>query len=76
VCCRWDRGEREVALKEWRFACDTISTGCAKYRDVQEGGWLVEVRRWPAPLIERQRAFLAQSRGGVLTGVQSGVGNR
>lgn len=65
----WDRGERERALKEWSYACDGISSGCAKYRDVQEGGWLVEVRRWPSALVERQRTFLAESRGGVVTGV-------
>ena len=66
----WDRGEREVALKEWSFACDGISSGCAKYRDVAEGGWLVEVRRWPAALVERQRTFLAESNGGMMTGVK------
>ena len=68
----WDRGERELALKEWSFACDGISTGCAKYRDVREGGWLVEVRRWPAPLVEKQRTFLAESRGGIVTSVAGG----
>ena len=30
--------------------------------------WLVEVRRWPSALVERQRTFLAESRGGVLSG--------
>ena len=65
----WERGEREQALKEWTFACDVISTGCAKYRDVQDGGWLIEVRRWPSPLVERQRRFLSESRGGVMTSV-------
>jgi len=62
----WDRGERERALKEWSYACDG-RTGCARYRDVGEGGWLVEVRRWPSALVERQRTFLAESRGGLVT---------
>lgn len=66
----WERGERELALNEWSFACDVISTGCSKYRDVQEGGWLVEVRRWPSQLVERQRRFLSESRGGVMTSVR------
>ena len=66
----WDRGEREQALKEWSFACESISSGCAKYRDVGEGGWLAEVRRWPPSLIERQRVFLSESSGGVLTGIR------
>ena len=70
----WDRGEREQALKEWTYACDGISSGCAKYRDVDAGGWLVEVRRWPAALVERQRTFLAESKGGVLSGVKRGGG--
>ena len=54
----WGRGDRTTASKEWDFACETISTGCRKYRDVAEGGWLVEVRRWPPNLVEAQRAFL------------------
>ena len=64
----WDRGEREQALREWSFACDGISSGCTKYRDVEAGGWLVEVRRWPSALVERQRIFLKESSGGVLAG--------
>lgn len=67
----WDRGDREKAIKEWSFACDAISTGCAKYRDVKEGGWLVEVRRWPAPLVQRQRTFLEESQGGVMMGARA-----
>ena len=63
----WANGEGDEALREWRFACDTISTGCSKYKDVEPGGWLVEVRRWPPSLVERQRAFLSESRGGVLS---------
>ena len=67
----WDRGERDEALKEWSFACDGISSGCAKYRDVAEGGWLVEVRRWPSELVRKQRTFLTESKGGVMSGVRS-----
>ena len=52
----WDRGDRAKAFAEWDFACETISTGCKKYKDVD--GWLTEVRRWPPPLIEAQRRFL------------------
>ena len=69
----WDRGEADYALKEWRYACDGISSGCAKYRDVGEGGWLVEVRRWPSSLVQKQRAFLRESRGGIMTGTMSGT---
>jgi len=65
----WDRGERDLALRQWSFACDGISSGCSKYRDVEAGGWLIEVRRWPSALVERQRTFLAESRGGLTTGV-------
>ena len=64
----WDRGAREQALREWSFACDGISSGCTKYRDVDAGGWLAEVRRWPPVLVERQRVFLKESRGGVMIG--------
>ena len=63
--------ERDEALKEWSFACDGISSGCAKYRDVAEGGWLVEVRRWPSELVRKQRTFLTESKGGVMSGVRS-----
>ena len=66
----WDRGEREQALKEWTYACDGISSGCTKYRDVDAGGWLVEVRRWPPALVEKQRTFLTESKGGVMSGVR------
>ena len=67
----WDRGERQDAIKEWSFACDGISSGCAKYRDVGEGGWLLEVRRWPPELVKRQRAFLDESRGGIMSGTRN-----
>jgi len=52
----WDRGDKAKALSEWDFACETISTGCKKYKDVD--GWLTEVRRWPPVLVEAQRSFL------------------
>ena len=55
----WDRGERELALKEWSFACDGISSGCAKYRD---RNWLTTVRRWPQNLVDAQLAFLDRRR--------------
>jgi hypothetical protein len=29
-------------MQEWDFACETIVTGCKKYKDVD--GWLAEVR--------------------------------
>ena len=52
----WDRGNRSKAFDEWDFACETISTGCKKYKDVD--GWLTEVRRWPPTLVDAQRRFL------------------
>ena len=63
----WKQGEREGAIKEWRFACDNISTGCSKYKDVSKGGWLSEVRRWPPVLVDLQTTFLTESSGGVLS---------
>ena len=54
----WDRGDKQKALSEWDFACEAITTGCKKYKDVAPGGWLEEVRRWPPALVEKQRAFL------------------
>lgn len=52
----WDRGDKAMAFKEWDFACETIVTGCKKYKDVD--GWLTEVRRWPPLAVEAQRGFL------------------
>jgi len=53
----WDRGDKVKALEEWNTACSVVETGgCRDYRDVD--GWLPNVRRWPAVLIEKQRAFL------------------
>ena len=57
----WDRGDRSRALSEWEFACSNISSGCRAYRDVEPGGWLAEVRRWPPNLVQLQRNFLARS---------------
>eukprot|EP00965_Chrysotila_dentata_P012054 395657-Pleurochrysis_carterae.AAC.8 len=51
----WSVGDRDNAFREWEFACESISTGCRNYKDIQ---WLTEVRRWPPELIERQRRFL------------------
>jgi len=56
----WSQGDeasKAKALSEWSFACDAITTGCSKYKDVD--GWLTEVRRWPKSLVELQRTFLA-----------------
>ena len=64
----WDRGDdksRAYAVKEWRFACDTISSGCQRYRDTD--GWLTEVRRWPTELVRLQRTFLDESKDGMRT---------
>ena len=52
----WDRGDKQKALSEWDFACEAITTGCKKYKDVD--GWLTETRRWPPVLVEKQRSFL------------------
>ena len=52
----WATGDKDKAFSEWDFACEAITTGCKKYRDVD--GWLTEVRRWPPNLVEAQRAFL------------------
>ena len=54
----WDRGDKAKALSEWDFACETITTGCKKYKDVD--GWLTEVRRWPPALVEAQRSRVRQ----------------
>jgi len=57
----WDRGEKAAALSEWEFACSNISSGCKAYRDVEPGGWLSEVRRWPPNLVQMQRNFLSKT---------------
>ena len=56
----WAQGEKAKALSEWDYACEAITTGCQKYKSVEDGGWLVEVRRWPPNLVEAQRNFLAK----------------
>ena len=54
----WAQGDKARALSEWDFACEAITTGCKKYKDVAPGGWLQEVRRWPPALVQAQQNFL------------------
>ena len=61
----WAQGDRQKAISEWDFACEVITTGCKKYKDVAPGGWLEEVRRWPPSLVEAQRDFLTRRPLGV-----------
>jgi len=68
----WAQGDRQKAISEWDFACEAITTGCKKYKDVAPGGWLEEVRRWPPALVEAQRNFLARRPPGVPSGAAAG----
>ena len=51
----WGKGDYINALKEWRFVCDKISTGCAAYEDK---AWVEGVRRWPPQLVDKLQQFL------------------
>ena len=51
----WAEGRGEDAEREWEFACDRISVGCAKYRDEE---WLANVRRWPPKMVRLMDDFL------------------
>ena len=51
----WAEGRGEDAEREWEFACDRISVGCAKYRDEE---WLANVRRWPPKMVRLLDDFL------------------
>jgi tetratricopeptide (TPR) repeat protein len=53
----WSEGHFIEALNEWAFTCDRISSGCDSYKDSK---WVLEVRRWPAPLAKKLSAFLAR----------------
>lgn len=51
----WGEGDGEDAEREWEFACDKISVGCAKYRDE---AWVRGVRRWPPKMADLLDDFL------------------
>eukprot|EP01035_Chromulina_nebulosa_P017320 gene17320-22861_t len=53
----WATGDYITALKEWRFACDKISSGCKAYEDEN---WLRTIRRWPTKLVDNFEDFLAR----------------
>lgn len=65
----WSRGDYITALKEWRFTCDKISTGCLAYQDSE---WLQTVRRWPPKLVKNLDEFLARKVPDTLKGDLSG----
>lgn len=52
----YERGEVAEAERQWDFACNGITTGCAFYTDEQ---WLANVRRWPPQMTSLLADFLA-----------------
>lgn len=55
----WGEGKLGLAEKEWRFACENTSTGCAAYRDLD---FVQRIRRWPPTLVTKLGAFLGKSK--------------
>lgn len=53
----WSTGDYIKALKEWRYACDNISSGCDAYQDEN---WVRVVRRWPNKLVVNLNNFLTR----------------
>lgn len=54
----WANGDYITALKEWRYACDKISSGCLPYQDKD---WVKNIRRWPSKLIVNLDSFLSRT---------------
>ena len=55
----WARGDGGAAEESWDFACNRISTGCARFRDA---AWVTTVRRWPPRPAAALADFLALRR--------------
>ncbi|EWM30109.1 tpr-repeat protein [Nannochloropsis gaditana] len=55
----WGEGNLGRAEKEWRFACEQTTTGCASYRDLD---FVQRIRRWPPSLVKKLEGFLAKSK--------------
>ena len=55
----WGEGNLGAAEKEWRFACENTSTGCAVYRDLD---YVQRIRRWPPTLVTKLGGFLGKSK--------------
>lgn len=51
----YDSGRVEEAESIWAYACDNISVGCSKYRDME---WVRKVRRWPPVMSQKLQSFL------------------
>lgn len=51
----YDNGRVEDAEKIWEYACDNISVGCSKYRDLE---WVRKVRRWPPVMAQKLQSFV------------------
>lgn len=54
----YDIGKVEEAEKVWEYACDNISVGCSKYRDIE---WVRKVRRWPPVMSQKLQSFVQLS---------------
>jgi hypothetical protein len=52
----WAAGDVAGAEESWNYACERITTGCARYRDA---AWVRDVRRWPRKPSDALAAFLA-----------------
>ena len=52
----YDRGDLAVAETEWDYACNHITTGCSKYRDLD---WVQRIRRWPPSLVNILKRFMS-----------------
>lgn len=51
----YEEGRTEEAEEMWDAACNRISVGCSKYKDVE---WLSKVRRWPPSMVSKLQKFL------------------
>jgi hypothetical protein len=57
----WARNDGAAAEEAWDYACDRITTGCARFRDA---AWVTTVRRWPPRPAAALADFLALRRPG------------
>ena len=53
----WASGDAAAAEESWNYACDRITTSCARFRDA---AWVRDVRRWPPAPAAALADFLAR----------------
>lgn len=52
----YSKGKVEEAEGQWDYACNSVSVGCAKYKDPD---WLSRIRRWPPVMVAKMQSFVS-----------------